>query len=172
MIHRCGDLPTALRASIAIPGLLPPVCTEEGVLVDGGMMNNLPADIAAGMERGPVLAIDVGSDLAFQSMPVRTWRGRAVRSWLGMPAAMPAIVPLLLRAATVSSDAQTMMAIASATAILKPPLAGVDLRAWASYEAVAEIGYRCAREALGAGHLDGWCMTRGRPVPQPAAGLS
>ncbi len=171
MIHRSGDLPTALRASIAIPGLLPPVCTEDGVLVDGGMMNNLPADIAARMERGPVLAIDVGSDLAFQTMPARTWRGRAVRQWLGMPAAMPAIVPLLLRAATVSSDAQTMRAVASAAAILKPPLAGVDLRAWTSYEAIARIGYRCAQEALEAGRLDGWSLTREWPV-QPAPGLS
>ncbi|MGD6420552.1 patatin-like phospholipase family protein, partial [Xanthomonas citri pv. citri] len=50
MVHRSGDLPGALRASIAIPGLLPPVCTEEGVLVDGGMMNNLPADVMAGLE--------------------------------------------------------------------------------------------------------------------------
>ncbi len=161
MIHRNGDLPTALRASIAIPGLLPPVCTEDGVLVDGGMMNNLPADIAARMERGPVLAIDVGSDLAFQTMPARTWRGRVVRSWLGMPDAMPAIVPLLLRAATVSSDAQTMMAVASAAAVLKPRLAGIDLRAWASYETIAGIGYRCAQEALGAGRLDSWRMTQG-----------
>ncbi|MFC6049170.1 hypothetical protein ACFPYM_15185, partial [Methylobacterium hispanicum] len=91
--------------------------------------------------------------------------------WLGMPAAMPAIVPLLLRAATVSSDAQTMRAVASAAAILKPPLAGVDLRAWTSYEAIARIGYRCAREALEAGRLDGWSLTREWPV-QPAPGLS
>ena len=46
-VHRRGGLATALRASIAIPGLLPPVCTNEGILVDGGMMNNLPADVMA-----------------------------------------------------------------------------------------------------------------------------
>ena len=69
MVHRSGDLPKALRASIAIPGLLPPVLCDEGVLVDGGMMNNLPADVAAELERGPVLAVDVGSDRAFQDMP-------------------------------------------------------------------------------------------------------
>lgn len=47
MVHGNGDLATALRASIAIPGLLPPVMSSDGVLVDGGMMNNLPADVMA-----------------------------------------------------------------------------------------------------------------------------
>lgn len=156
MVHRSGGLAGALRASIAIPGLLPPVCTDEGVLVDGGMMNNLPADVMAAAERGPVLAVDVGSDHAFQDMPVHGLRGRLVRRWLGAPERMPAIAPLLLRAATVSSDAQTMMAVSRATVVLKPPLAGVDLRAWSSFATIAEFGYRHAREAIAEGRLDGW----------------
>ncbi|MCK2056789.1 patatin-like phospholipase family protein [Methylobacterium sp. 37f] len=156
MVHRSGDLPGALRASIAIPGLLPPVCTEDGVLVDGGMMNNLPADVLAGLERGPVLAVDVGSDRAFGDMPVRSWRGRLIRRMLGAPAAMPGIAPLLLRAATVSGDAQSMMAVGHAAALLKPPLAGIDLRAWSSFEAIAGIGYRHTQEALAQGRLRAW----------------
>ncbi|KQP07913.1 cyclic nucleotide-binding protein [Methylobacterium sp. Leaf99] len=156
MVHRSGDLPGALRASIAIPGLLPPVCTEDGVLVDGGMMNNLPADVLAGLERGPVLAVDVGSDRAFGDMPARSWRGRLIRRMLGVPDAMPGIAPLLLRAATVSGDAQSMMAVGHAAALLKPPLAGIDLRAWSSFEAIAGIGYRHTQEALAQGRLRAW----------------
>ncbi|MCJ2055563.1 patatin-like phospholipase family protein [Methylobacterium sp. J-048] len=156
MIHRDGDLPKALRASIAIPGLLPPVLCDEGVLVDGGMMNNVPADVAADLERGPVLAVDVGSDRAFQDMPSRGWRGRLLRRLIGSPAAMPALAPLLLRAATVSSDAQTMVAAAHATALLKPPLAGIDLRAWSSFRESAELGYRDTCAHIAAGHLARW----------------
>ena len=161
MIHRSGDMPGALRASIAIPGLLPPVCTAEGVLVDGGMMNNLPADVLAGLERGPVLAIDVGSERAFGDMPARSWRGRLIRRMLGAPDAMPGIAPLLLRAATVSGDAQSMMAVGHAAALLKPPLAGIDLRAWSSFEAIAEIGYRHTREAIAEGRLRAWARGDG-----------
>lgn len=156
MVHRSGDLPGALRASIAIPGLLPPVLSDDGVLVDGGMMNNLPADVMAGLERGPVLAVDVGSDRAFEDMPQRSWRGHLVRRLLGSPDAMPGIAPLLLRAATVSSDAQTMMAVSRATVVLKPPLAGVDLRAWSNFETTAELGYRHTREAIEEGRLKDW----------------
>ncbi|GEP12622.1 patatin-like phospholipase family protein [Methylobacterium gnaphalii] len=156
MVHRSGDLAAALRASIAIPGLLPPIVSADGILVDGGMMNNLPADVLADLQRGPVLAVDVGSDRAFQDMPRRSWRGKFMRRLLGSPDEMPAIAPLLLRAATVSSDAQTMMSVNRATVVLKPPLAGVDLRAWSSLGTTSELGYRHAQEAIETGRLRGW----------------
>jgi len=156
MVHRSGDLVQALRASIAIPGLLPPVLCDEGILVDGGMMNNLPADIAAGLGRGPVLAVDVGTDRAFQSMPVRRWSTRLARRLLGSPPALPGLAPLLLRAATVSGDAQSLMAAAHATAVLKPQLSGIDLRAWSRFRDAAEIGHRETRSAIAAGRLARW----------------
>src|ERR1700678_43195 len=43
--HREGRLADALRASVAIPGIMPPVFHDEGVLVDGAAINNLPVDI-------------------------------------------------------------------------------------------------------------------------------
>ncbi|GAN47057.1 patatin-like phospholipase family protein [Methylobacterium radiotolerans] len=156
MVHRSGDLPKALRASIAIPGLLPPVLCDEGVLVDGGMMNNLPADVAAGLERGPVLAVDVGTDRAFQDMPRRGWSGRLMRKLIGSPLAMPGLAPLLLRAATVSSDSQSLMAAAHATAVLKPQLSGIDLRAWSRFRESAELGYRETRAGIATGTLARW----------------
>ena len=156
MIHRAGPLDRAIRASIAIPGLLPPVASDEGILVDGGMMNNLPADVMADLDRGPVLAVDVGSDSALQVMPRAGRRVRAVRRLFGISEELPGIAHLLLRSATVSSDAQTMIAVARAAVLLKPPLAGVDLRAWSSFKTTAELGYRCTREAMRAGHLEAW----------------
>ncbi|HEV7439472.1 MAG TPA: patatin-like phospholipase family protein, partial [Methylobacterium sp.] len=156
MIHTRGDLVGALRASIAIPGLLPPVIAEDGVLVDGGTMNNLPADLLADLERGRVLAVDVGSDLAFERMPMRSWRGRMIRRLLGAPEATPGIAQLLLRAATVSSDAQAAMARERAAVVLRPPLAGIDLRDWAAYASVAEIGYRHASQRIAADGLHPW----------------
>ena len=156
MVHRTGALDRAIRASIAIPGLLPPVASEDGILVDGGMMNNLPADVMADLDRGPVLAVDVGSDTAFHAMPRPGRSARVLRRLLGISEDLPGIAHLLLRAATVSSDAQTMAAVTRAAILLKPPLAGVDLRAWSSFETTAELGYRCARDALESGRLRAW----------------
>ncbi len=49
-----------------------------------------------------------------------------------------------------------MMAGGHAAALLQPPLAGIDLRAWSSFEAIAEIGYRHTHEAIAQGRLRGW----------------
>ncbi|GJD50885.1 putative NTE family protein [Methylobacterium crusticola] len=163
MVHADGPLAHALRASIAIPGLLPPVLAPGGVLVDGGIMNNLPVDLLAGLRRGGVLAVDVASDLALAGAPRRGVPARLLRRLLGVPEAMPGIAQILLRSATLSSDASAAMARERATAVLRPPLAGIDLRAWRSFEAVAEIGYRHARARIAEGALDAWAagMTPG-----------
>jgi NTE family protein len=151
-VHRRGPVWSALRASIAIPGLLPPVLAPEGVLVDGAMMNNLPADVMAGFQRGPVLAVDVARDGAFRGKDGA--EAPLMRRLLGIPAETPDIVSLLYRAATISSDAQSLQARSQADAILHPPLGGIELRAWHRFDEIVEIGYRHACEAIGAGTLD------------------
>ena len=54
-----GDLPRAVRASMAVPGVFAPVRWEDRVLIDGGVANNLPVSVARALRDGPVIAIDV-----------------------------------------------------------------------------------------------------------------
>ena len=54
-----GTLPQAIRASMAIPGIFKPVEIDGEQLVDGGMMNNLPVDVARDMGADIVIAIDL-----------------------------------------------------------------------------------------------------------------
>ena len=56
-----GDLIMAIRASISIPILFPPVAIGEWMLVDGGMMNNLPFDIARARGATHTIAVDLGN---------------------------------------------------------------------------------------------------------------
>ncbi len=63
-IHRSGSLHRALQASTAIPGVFPPVVEPDGVLVDGGVVANLPLDVARRLHPGAVLiASDAGKRL-------------------------------------------------------------------------------------------------------------
>jgi NTE family protein len=153
-VHRQGPLWRALRASLAIPGLLPPVLEPEGVLVDGAMMNNMPADVMADLQRGPVLGVDVARDVAFTSPADEEKKAPFLRRLLGLPANAPDIVSLLYRSATISSDAQTLKARAHAALVIHPPLADVPLRAWEQFERVVSIGYEHTRERIEAGALD------------------
>ena len=54
-----GSLSRAIRASMAIPGVFKPVVIDNRRLVDGGMMNNLPVDVARDMGADIVIAIDL-----------------------------------------------------------------------------------------------------------------
>ncbi len=58
-----GDLGQALRASMAVPGIFTPVEIGGRLLVDGGLVDNLPVDVAREMGADVVIAVDVGSPL-------------------------------------------------------------------------------------------------------------
>lgn len=58
-----GDVAAAMRASMAVPGVFPPVERDTRVLVDGGIARNLPIDVARGVCGDVVIAVDVGSPL-------------------------------------------------------------------------------------------------------------
>jgi NTE family protein len=144
-VHRDGPLVDALRASISIPGLLPPVILGGDVHVDGGVMNWLPVDVP-GAKRGTIIAVDVASDPALVSFGecnrVHAWR------FLGRRRRFPPIVAVLLRAATVNGDSLAKMAHAQADILFKPPLENIDLLDWRACDQAIETGYRHAVEKL------------------------
>lgn len=55
-----GSLAQAMRATMSLPGVFPPVETQDRVLVDGGAMDNVPADVVRDMGATVVIAVDVG----------------------------------------------------------------------------------------------------------------
>lgn len=60
VVHDRGDLALALRASVSLPGILPPVQSGSDLLVDGGLLNNLPIDVMqAALGGGRVVAVDL-----------------------------------------------------------------------------------------------------------------
>ena len=58
-----GNLATALRASMSIPGALQPVEIDGKLLVDGGVSNNLPIDVVREMGADVVIAVSIGTPL-------------------------------------------------------------------------------------------------------------
>ena len=57
-----GPVLDAVRATIAIPGLLAPVERGDQLLVDGGMIDNLPVDVLRQMGASEVIAVDIATD--------------------------------------------------------------------------------------------------------------
>ena len=58
-----GSVSAAVRASIAVPGLMTPVMHRGRLLVDGGLVNPVPVSVCRAMGADVVIAVDLGSDL-------------------------------------------------------------------------------------------------------------
>jgi len=58
-----GLLPTAMRASMAVPGLIAPLKLGDRLLIDGGLVRNLPIDVAREMGADVIIAVNLGTPL-------------------------------------------------------------------------------------------------------------
>ena len=131
--HRDGRLADALRASVAIPGVMPPVYRGEDVLVDGAAINNLPVDLMQNHAPGLVIGCDVGVD--------RFAPGRRGRRSIN-------IFQILMHSGMVNSASSAALQRELADVLLTPPLANVDLLNWRAFDRAIQAGYDYARAAL------------------------
>jgi NTE family protein len=131
--HRDGRLADALRASVAIPGVMPPVYRGTDVLVDGAAINNLPVDIMQSHAPGLVIGCDVGAD--------RFALGRHGRRRIN-------IFQILMHSGMINSASSAAAQRELADVLLKPPLGNVDLLNWRAFDRVIQAGYDYARTAL------------------------
>jgi NTE family protein len=149
-VHRRGPLWLWLRASIAIPGVLPPLFAQGQVHVDGATINNLPVDIMRDSVDAAILAVDVGADRTFETQAEMTEvpQIRRLLPWLRRERPRVNILQILLRSGMINSAASTIAQRELADLVLKPPLEHIDLLDWGSYDRAIELGYRYASEIL------------------------
>lgn len=112
-VHRTGDLIAVVRASIAIPGVLPPVPWGDDLLIDGGVLNNVPADV---MRADPSIKTVIAVDPApvhgpgtseNYGMYLSGWQ--AIRSRLrrrGADSQFPGMASVLVRSIITSSESK------------------------------------------------------------------
>lgn len=162
-VHRRGLLRQALRASISLPGILPPVVDRGEVLVDGGVLNNFPADIMREIQRGFV----VGSDVT------RVSKGLIAEDFINPPgffswvtrhgfSSAPPIAGLLMRTATLRQTPGARRELVDV--LVLPSIEDIELRDWKAYDQAVEAGYIAAKAALKQTDLLALCY-----VPNEAA---
>ena len=146
-VHRSGSLRHALRASISLPGILPPVVDgAEALLVDGAVLKNFPVDIMKEMHRGPIVGVDVARKSTIDPqdfVDVPDFIGWVTRR--GLQSAPP-IASLLMHTATLTVD--PWMGRDAADILITPEMADVDLRDWKKFDSAVTAGYEAAVAAL------------------------
>jgi NTE family protein len=145
-VHRSGLLRDALRASSALPGILPPVVENGEVFVDGAVLDNFPVDIMQATQRGPIIGIDVAragtlDPADFADPP--GFVGWVRRYGIHSP---PPIASLLIRAATV--NIKPWHGRDSVDLLIVPDLKEIELRNWKSFDQAIVSGYEAAAAAI------------------------
>jgi predicted acylesterase/phospholipase RssA len=135
--------------------VFPPVATDDGrLLVDGGVLDNLPVETMARTGEGPVIAVDVTgrtSQLPRAPRPGIGRLGRPLRRALtGGETAIPRLGETIVRTLTVGSVDTVAAARLHADLVISPRVEGVGLLEWKALDRVRELGRQAAREALAA----------------------
>jgi predicted acylesterase/phospholipase RssA len=157
VVHRRGLLANAVRASISLPGILPPVASAGDLLVDGGLTNNLPIDVMSeAVAGGRVVAVDVSPEV---DMPAGEEAIHEISGWRVLwqrlnPFTRAAPPPYILNVLTRSSLIASIIAErekharAAASLYLKIPAEDVKLLAFDAIEEIADRGYEATRDAV------------------------
>ncbi|MBI2963418.1 MAG: patatin-like phospholipase family protein [Deltaproteobacteria bacterium] len=153
VILHSGPLRPAVQATCAVPGVLPPVRLDGRWLVDGGVANVLPMDVAWMAEPDIVVAVRVGAPRS-RRIPQLQWRLTSFLSRLGgivpNPATAKVSFEIVTRAAEILLERQTALvaAMAGPEILIEPELGDMGLRDLNRLEEALRAGRRAAEAAL------------------------
>ncbi|SOJ56665.1 putative NTE family protein [Mycobacterium simulans] len=153
IIHRRGPLALAVRASISIPGLIPPVQVGDRVLIDGGLLNNLPADVMCADRDGEVICVDLRNPFVpsnhFGLLPSALQPPAMVRRLVtGTDVALPPLQETMLRTAELASSKVDLGELPRIAGIIEPDISAIGLLDFKMIDAALEAGRIATRAAL------------------------
>jgi NTE family protein len=134
--HRRGPLAEAVGASMILPGFAPPLPSRGRLLVDGGLMDNLPTEIMASEGDGPIIAVDC-TDPSVRRLPE------------GMDPEVPTLAETLFKAMLLSeSDSDRRRSFADL--LIRPDCEDIGTIEFHMLDAARDRGRRAAAAALAA----------------------
>jgi len=126
-----GSLGTALRATMAIPGIFQPIERDDRLLTDGGLLNNVPADVTRSMGADVVIAVDVSAPLESRE-------------------ALSSLVAVANQAIGVMMVQRTRAVLEThADYVVTPALEDIGADGWREFETIRARGYAAADAVAG-----------------------
>ncbi|XP_060810636.1 neuropathy target esterase sws isoform X3 [Amyelois transitella] len=181
-IHRHGSLWRYIRASMSLSGYMPPLCDplDGHLLLDGGYVNNLPADVMRSLGAKHILAIDVGSqddvDLTNYGDDLSGW-WLLWKRWnpFTTPVKVPNLPDIQSRLAYVSCNRQLEeVKNSDYCEYIRPPIDAYKTLQFGSFDEIREVGYRHGAAYFegqrrgGGGGVSGAATEGRKPDAQPS----
>lgn len=141
VVRSRGDATDAILESIILPVLSVPICRDGQALVDGGLVNNIPADVLVGMGCNFVIAVSVTANIEkeFCSLTLKGPHATEVT---------PNFVQTLLRSLLVQNYNMTAIGVRSADLLIAPDVSGFDLADFSRVQELASIGAAATHQQL------------------------
>jgi predicted acylesterase/phospholipase RssA len=158
-VHRRGNVVAAALASVRLPVLFAPIPDESGrLLVDGGVLDNLPVDLLTERAEGQVVAVNISMGGG----------GGSGRSRSGPPR-IPPLGETLLRTMMIGSGGAVAAASAHGATVVTPATLGVGLLEFHQMDRMVQAGRDAARALLAEAGSD---PSRGRPAPDAPVAIT
>ncbi|MGE8358646.1 patatin-like phospholipase family protein [Pseudomonas sp.] len=129
VVFRSGHLPQAIRASMSIPAVFAPVEVDGRLLVDGGMVDNIPIGVARDMGVDRVIVVDIGTPL------------KPRKELLTVVDVLNQSITMMTRR---NSEAQ-LATLRPEDLLVQPPLAAYGVTDFGRAEQLIDAGYRAAK---------------------------
>lgn len=127
-----GNLALAVRASMSVPGALAPTRYKDQLLVDGGILDNVPVDVARAMGATRLIVVDVGTPLESEqdmTNPI-------------------AVMNQMLGVATLESTERQLRSLGPNDILIKPKLGNIGAADFDQAERAIQIGEQAAEAML------------------------
>ncbi|HEU0124355.1 MAG TPA: patatin-like phospholipase family protein [Bryobacteraceae bacterium] len=128
VVLRNGQLAIALRATMSLPAIFSPVAQDDMLLVDGGIVDNLPVEVVRGMNVDSVVAVDLG----LASVP-------ADRVF--------SLIEVANRSIDIMIRNRTLESLQSADIVLTPDVASLSTLDFKDQQSIIQKGYMAAESA-------------------------
>ena len=129
VVFRKGHLPQVIRASMSIPAVFAPVELDGRLLVDGGMTDNIPLDVAREMGVDIAIVVDIGTPLRSRKQ-------------------LNTVVDVLNQSITLMTrrnSEEQLAALHPNDVLIEPPLASFGVTDFGKAEEMIDAGYRATR---------------------------
>jgi NTE family protein/lysophospholipid hydrolase len=157
VVHRHGPVRRWIRASISLPGSAPPLIDRGDLLIDGGVLDNVPVGVMREMGESAIIVVDVSPDV---DLVVDTSLKLAPTPWMILrdrfrkkrrSGGFPSLFQILYRTSVLASIKSGKERREGVAAYLEPPTSGFDIFEMDAIEAIVEVGYRYTLDQFAAG---------------------
>lgn len=152
VVRDSGPVWKAVTASVAIPGVLPPVVEGNHLLVDGSVFNNFPVDIMKARYGGKLIGVDLLADKEYTLNYTQLPGGWPVFLSKFLPFLKrykaPSIAAIMIKSTILSSTVHQRSQVPDLEIFLSPPVANFGFLDLKSYDKIVAAGYKYALDYL------------------------